>query len=562
MRCTTFHFFVFLIKKKLKKKTHVHSKKKIFFVLLAAPHKKKEKEKAPLISANFFAKNMAVIWILYIIFILVGIAFIVLLPLFFRPKKTVESINANTLQSAYDNGDGTLNVEGPTLPFAVNMNKDGIHYNCATFSDTTGAIDSFLNRVVANTFTVTNPSKITNLQVIADFLHVDPLDPTRVVAIYDTLTSEKLVSASVGLEDPIIDGFYTHSVPLLEQVTLEINRVYAVVAEVRVKDFIARDTSFVQTASVVVLHQRAIIVSPSITLPNADQFSNDDPNNLQFGSFQFVNLILNQTVFQVDSRSQNPSFPINYVYNLNVQCETDVVQLEPGLCMSDAQNNNMLNNTIGNLVISPQVVGVANGLDVGTATKDQWYAVFLMTSTAQGLPPAGMLSLNRQMPSFMPVGYESSKRVGWARSTSSDNVQFFRTLQQGNGTRRQTIYQAPLPVQSVRSFSVLDIENETYFTIPLTLVSPTSSSVVLQITVENVNFNPVRILIKEPDNEFALAQVPSNGGAFNTVSVLLVEFPISNYYSPHRMQVALGTSFSVANDVSVTFQVQSYFDDL
>ena len=505
---------------------------------------------------------MGVLWILYIVFILVGIAFIVLFPLFFRPKKTVESINANTLQSAYDNGDGTLSVEGPTQPFAVNMNKDGVHYNCATFSDTTGAIDSFANRVVANTFTVTNPSKITNLQIIADFLYVDPNDPTRVVAIYDTLTSERLVSASVGLGDPIIDGFYTHSIPLLEQVTLDINRVYAVVAEVHVRDFISRAVSFVQTASVVILHQRADIVASSITLPTADQFSNDDPNNLQFGSFQFVNLILNQTVFQVDPRSQNPSFPLNYVYNLNVQCDTDVVELEPGLCMSDAQNNNMLNNTVGNLILSPQVVGVANGLDVGTATKDQWYAVFLMTSTAQGLPPAGMLSLNRQMPSFMPVGYESSKRVGWARSTSSDNVEFFRTIQQGNGTRRETIYQPPLPVQLVRSFSVLEIENNTYVTIPLTLVSPTSSSLVLQVTVENFNFNPVHVLFKEPDSAFPLAQVSSNGGVFDTISVLLVELPISNSYSPHRLQVALGASFSVANNVTVTFQVQSYFDNL
>lgn len=502
---------------------------------------------------------MSVIWILYIVFIIVGIAFIVLFPIFFWPKKTVTYVNANTLQNGYDNGDGTIDVEGATKPFAVNINQDGIRYNAATFSNATGAIDSFFNRVVGNTFTLKSPCKITTLQIIADFLNVNAADSTRQVAIYDMVTSEMLVSAAVGITDPVIDGFYTHQLPLANQITLEFDHEYAIVAEVRSDDFYSRELSFVQTPPVVTLHQRASIVAPSITLPQADQFSHDDPNNLQFASFQYVTLVVNQTAFQVDVRSQNASFPLNYIYNLNVKCNTSTVELEPGLCTSDAQNNNMLNNSTGNLVISPEVVGVPNGLDKDAVAADQWYAVFLITSSTQGLPPAGLLSLNQQLPSYLPIGYESTKRVGWARTTNDNASQFYRTVQNGNGTRRQTIYLAPLPILVTRTFAVSEIDDQKYVTIPLSLVSPTSSSVLLQITVQNFNMSPIQVFFKEPDNDFALAQVSAN--PFDT-SVLSVEFPISNFYSPHQLQIALGTSFFVSNDTPITIAVQSFFDDL
>ena len=504
---------------------------------------------------------MEVIWILYILFIVVGIAMLVFLSLFFRPSKTTNYVNANTLQSAYNNGDGTLNVEGPTKPFAVTLNQDSIDINAATFSDASAPIDAFLDLVVANTFTLTDPSKITNLQIIADFFYQDPADPSRTVAIYDMITREQLVSAQVTLEDPVIDGFYTHAIPIDQQVTLEMNHLYAVVAEVHRRDYVSRNVSFVQTPPILTLHKRALIAGTTITLPASDDFKGEeDPNNLQFGSFQFVNLVLSQTTFQVDSRSQNASFPVNYIYNLNVQVGESIVQIEPGVCISDAQNNNMLNNTIGNLVLSPEVIGVPNGLDTGVAKANQWYAVFLITSTTQGLPPAGLLSENRQMPSFLPIGYESTKRVGWARTTPNEASRFFPTIQQGNGTRRQTVYRQPFPEQAALDFSVQDIETVRYRTVPLTFVSPTCTSVVLQITIANFgNASPLELLFREFGSTTNVTQAVAT--PYNE-SIVYVEFPISNVYSPHRMQLAVAGMTFVANNAIVTINVVSFFDDL
>lgn len=504
---------------------------------------------------------MEAIWILYIVFILVGVAMLVFLSLFFRPLKTTNYVNANTLHSAYANGDGTLNVEGATKPFAVTMNQDSIDVNAATFSEVF-AIDSFLNRIVANTFTVMSPSKVTNLQIVADFLHLDSTDTSRMVAIYDMTTSEQITSAQVSITDPVIHGFYTHPLDVNHQVTLEMNRLYAVVAQVHPKDFYARGASYFQSAPVVQFRKRAEIPNETnMMLPPLENFQNENPNNIQFASFQYVNLVVSQTIFEVDSRSQNATFPLNYIYNLNVQVGEFIVQLEPGVCISDAQNNNMLNNTIGNLVLSPEVTGVPNGLDIGTVKPNQWYAVFLITSKEQGLPPAGLLSENIQMPSFLPIGYDSSKRTGWARTTPENTAsRFWPTVQQGNGTRRQTVYRQPWPEQRYINFTVSQIEAVQYSDVPLTLVSPTCSSVVLQLTVTNFgNETLLEIYIREFGSTTNVTQAVATG--FNE-STLFVEFPISNIFSPHRMQIALGGMTFVANDVGVAIQVVSFFDDV
>lgn len=503
---------------------------------------------------------MKALWIFYILFIIIGIAMLIVLGLLFRPKKTTNLVNANTLQNAYANGDGTLNVDVIAQPFAVTSTQDGIHYNAATFADSGPTFDSFVNRIVANSFTVAQPTRVTNFQIVYDYMNNDPLDPSRAVAIYDLQTAERLVAGTVSLSDPVIAGFYTHTIPTEQQVTLEVDKLYAIVAEVHPSDFYARDVSVVQTPPIITLLQRADVAGTTVVLPPIDAFGNNDPSNLQFASFQYVNVVLAANTFQVDIRSQNASFPLNYVYNLNVQVSPDVVALEPGLCMSNAQNNNMLNNTIGNLILSPEVVGVPNGLDVGTKEANQWYSVYLLTSTVQGLPPAGILSKNRQLPSMLPVGYESWRRVGWAR-TNSDVVspQFFATVQQGNGTRRQTVYQQPLPLQFTRNFSVDDIDNQRYATVPLTFVSPTCTSAVLQVVVSNLNSTPVDVFLREFDSKSDTAQFVAN--PFDD-TVVQVEMPITDFFSPHRIEIALGTTSFVSNSMSVQIYVHSFFDNV
>lgn len=501
---------------------------------------------------------MEAIWIVYILFIIIGIAFIIVFSLFFRPQKTTTLINANTLQSAYDNGDGTLDVEFVTQPFAVQINQPGVTYSAATFSNSLNVIDSFLTRVIGNTFSSTSPITITSLQVVADYMSTDTSISPRQVAIYDMLTRQQIVSATVSRDDPIIDGFFTHALPADQQPTLLLDRIYAIVALATPTDFYARNLNAVQSSNIVQLRERADVVSNELFLPSPEQFIQTNPNNLQFASFQYVQLVVNQFAFQVDARSQNASFPKNYIYNLNVQVSPRTVALEPGISTSNAENNNMLNNTIGNLILSPEVVGVANGLDVGTLEPLQWYAVFLITSTTQGMPPAGILSKNRQMPSMLPLGYESSKRVGWARTNST--LDFLPTGQQGNGTRRETFYLDPLPALPVQIFQPTQIDNETYVTIPIPLISPTCSSVVFKMRVQNFfNGQPVTIKLRELDAQFDVVQVVANQFA---ATILTVEVPITDYYAPHRIQMALSMSSGAINIVEVDMEVQSFFDDL
>ncbi len=502
--------------------------------------------------------KMKALWILYIVYIIIGVALLILFVLFFRPQKTTTLVNANTLQSAYNNGNGNLDVEFTTKPFAVRMTQQGVHYNAATFSNSGAVIDSFLTRVVGNSFSSTQPITITSLQVVYDYMSADVSLAPRQIAIYDLETRQQVVSGTVSLTDPVVDGFFTHAIPNDQQPTLILDRHYAIVALIATNDFYARGRSVVQSSNVVVLRERTDVTSDTLFLPNADQFGNENAGNLQFASFQYVKEVVNQLAFQVDVRSQNASFPKNYVYNLNVQVNANTVALEPGICMSDAENNNMLNNTIGNLILSPEVVGVANGLDIGTLEASQWYAVFLITSTVQGMPPAGLLSKNRQMPSVLPTGYESSKRVGWART--DDTLAFLPMMQQGNGTRRQTFYVEPLPILGIRSFTPVQIDEEQYFQLSLPLVSPTCSSVVLNLQVENYrNSQPVTVRIREPNAQFDVVKVIAN---LFTVTMLTVEVPITDFNAPHKLEMALSMLNTAINPVEVTVQVQSFFDDL
>lgn len=501
---------------------------------------------------------MEVVYILYIVFIIVCVAMIIVFALFFRPQKTTTLINANTLQNAYDNGDGGLNVEFATKPFAVMIDRQGVTYSAATFSDSGVGIDSFVSRVLGNSFTTTQPVTITSLQVVADYMSQDLSLAPRQVAIYDMVTQQLVVAGSVSIDDPVVDGFYTHALPVSQQPTLVLDNLYAIVALVAPEDTYPRGQSVVQSSDVVRLRQRADVISNTLILPDQDQFVADDPANLQFASFQYSQFVIGQTAFQVDVRSQNASFPLNYIYNLNVQVNPNTVALEPGVCTSDAQNNNMLNNTTGNLILSPEVVGVANGLDVGTLQPLQWYAVYLITSTVQGLPPAGLLSENRQMPSVLPLGYESSKRVGWARTANT--MEFLPTVQQGNGTRRQTFYQEPLPVQAILIFQPAQIDAIEYTTIQLPLVSPTCSSILLTLEVQNYfNGQPVSVMLREPNAFSDLVRVVANQFA---LTLLTVEVPITDFYAPHQLQMALSMPSVALNTVEVTVRVQSFFDDL
>lgn len=507
---------------------------------------------------------MKSLWILYILFVLFAIAFLMIALLTLRPYQKTTLTNTNTLQNAYLSGDGSLAVEYVTNPFSVNARQRGRTFQAATFSAVSDVAPVFSNFVVGNDFTVSQPCEITGLQIVFDFLSQTTITRARQVAVYNKDTQVMIANAEVGVDDPVIAGFYTQL--LVSPVELKVGVKYGIFAVLDPSDRFARDMEFTQSSNLVsILNRSATLTNTMQIPPNSDIVPT--AHSIQFASFQFVVASPIQSVWDVDVRSTYATFPINYIYNCNVQVKQDYVEIEPGLCISDAQNNNMLNNTIGNLKLQPTVVGQPNGLDVGVSEINQWYAVYLITSTVQGKPPAGLLSKNRQQPSFMPVGYESSRRIGWARTSdfvSDENkaiTRYLPTIQQGNGVRRQTVYKEPWPLTFARTFAATEIRNATFSTMMLDFVTPTCTSMVLQLVVDNTaNTATVDITFREPGAFFGFLTVVA---AASSVSISTVELPILSFYSPHRLDLGLAnTQYEIASSVDVKLYVQSFFDNV
>jgi len=504
---------------------------------------------------------MQLTWILYILYVIFAIVFVVMMAIFLRPYETTFVTNENTLQNAYDLGDGSLSVEFAVKPFAIVAEQVGIIYNAVTFSNSGNMLESDINRSVANTFMFSNPAKVTSLQIIADYMSKTSGRARRVV-LYNMETQENLIDFEVGLDDPVIDGFYTHALKPQDQVELEVNVVYVLVSAIQSRDLYSRNLQFVQPVPNLTLIASAQLPSSGPVIPPPESFQ-PSPNNMQFASFQFTASNLTQNVFQVDSRSQNPSFPLNYVYNLNVQVDKTQVFLEPGICVNDAQTSNMINNTVGNLTIVPNLVGVPNGLDQGSLEPNQWYAVFLITSPTNGLPPAGLLSKNRQMPSVLPVSYELSKRVGWARSDDL-GIGFLETKQQGNGTRRLNFYTVPYPIlfDSIISASELNSGSGSVHDIQLSFASPTSTSCVLIFVIQNLN-NTAAIDINV--RAFGSVQFDDTFTAYanpEDITRLTFQIPVTDIYFPHRLTFSLKAIGFAVNDIVCQLLIESYFEDI
>jgi hypothetical protein len=81
----------------------------------------------------------------------------------------------------------------------------------------------------------------------------------------------------------------------------------------------------------------------------------------------------------------------------------------------------------------------ANGLDTGSASADEWYAVHVIGG--KEVPTAGLLSLSGTAPT-LPTGYTAFRRVGWARTydAGESDVHFIPIIQKCKGKCRWYCY--------------------------------------------------------------------------------------------------------------------------
>ncbi len=503
---------------------------------------------------------------LYVLFIVLAIAFIVLTLLFAQPVTTTNQKVQNNLQSNYNQGDGTINVNREVVPFQFFTSQQTRDVrNIATFSDTISgsALVSGQDKIVGNLFQIVGQfTTVISLQIIADFVGEDENGSTaRTVAIYNADTRELLVQAEVSANDPLESGFYTHMLDSKDYVELKSLTNYAIMAVVSaVGDSTFVEANTVQAARNASLLGRVEVVGDTIELPTTS--FTPLVNNLAFGAFQVQGHNEFPVVFSVSSLNGYATFPFNYVYNLNVSSPgVTTVFVDPGICIDFLNNTNMVSST--SLTLSTSIFGVPNGMDEGALEPHQWYAVFLMFSSTQFLPVAGLISKNRQQPQVSPIGYDAFRRVGWVRSDA--DARLVATVQTGNGVRRNTIYTGFLQVPSFNHiFTVLEIQFGTIFTLPLDLVSPIATSVTLKIDYSNPNDLPFRLNFRVVGSDTSFNFVLLEANRPGVGALAFITLPIPPLPLPHALEINVFNDGgpSPVDDIPVLIFVESFFDDL
>jgi hypothetical protein len=370
-------------------------------------------------------------------------------------------------------------------------------------------------------------------------------------------TQKLLVQRNVTGLDPLDEGFYTLRLTPAEFVVLMPFTNYAICALVHgLQDKTFQLPNSVQALNFIMLKGRlefkADVMPP--TLPPASQFNTQITNNIAFASFQTQIFSTGPTIaFDVDTVNGFGRFPPEYLDNLNCNVQTaTLVGVDPGLCTDSLNQSNMVMNAP--LLINVSQTGVPNGLDQGPLKVSSWYAVFVLYSTAQGLLPAAMMSLNRQIPSLVPSGYDVVRRVGWVRTNST--AQLIRTTQTGNGPRRRTFYVEEQEIFK-REFTAAEILAGTTFNLPLDLVAPLATSVLLKFNATNPNPLPASLFVVAPQT---IDVVPL--GAFPTNSSnILVTLPIASNPTPYFFNLGLSGDYSHGEaDVFVRCVVQAFYD--
>lgn len=500
--------------------------------------------------------------ILNIIFIVLAIVFIILAIIFLRRRQTVNQTVENNLQNNYDLGDGKVNVVLTIKPFAIMSTRRGPVKNMAFYTNSDNNVFPLSNFVISNSFQLNTIIRIVSLQILADYLGPGG---ARTVSIWNLDTRTLLVQGTVSFKDPIVNGYYVHALSPNEYVRLNssINGVfvnYAVCSLiVGFQDRYAQNVPDMPTAQEIRVTGYATNVNTVIELPNVFQPSID---NTAFGAFGFDAEPRNLPLFMVDTKNGFGTFPPNYINGLTIRSRSNAVEMNAngGLALDSSQMFNMVSLGVGTLIIVPTNSGVPNGLDNGNLIADEWYTVYLINSTSQGLPSAGLMSRNQIDPDLKTssglLGYDTSRQIGFVRSNSAGNG-LLESIQTGNGQRRQTFYVTPVETFQ-KVFTVADMSNKLFYRLTLGYIPPLGTSCILRIRSLNPNSAAVYLNIRSLGTTVVpfTISIPV-GDAVQDLQIAIPPTPL-----PHAMQIALSLEYSVGDSVTIGIDIVSFFTDV
>lgn len=385
------------------------------------------------------------------------------------------------------------NSEDGAKPFVITVTKDGPIKNAILFSNLTPIGQPNLTVETVNTsrgfvFGVKKQTSVVALQVVDELFVVNAQqNHTRSVAIFNVDSGLVVVQNSVDkTTDPLVQGFRTHALLLSEQAILLPGVKYACVSVVNPGDFYST-SQFVASPP-----QEVMIGSTQEQTQNGYGWTGFVPSNfvalptnftssalpIVFASFQLQekNVPFTRT-FEVDNLYAR--FPPRYIYNLNVSVKNEnfaQVYVTDGLC-------NSAYNDINLVLPEATIVTPSNG---ETLNMNSWYAVYLAAKKTDfnGNNATVYVSANiNELPNDNDnnnVGLEEDtrmRRIGWVRTKPNSATNFYSFIQSGDGIRRQTFYQEPVPVLT-QNF----VDGQTEILI-LSQIPPTSTEVVLQVEV-------------------------------------------------------------------------------
>jgi len=224
--------------------------------------------------------------------------------------------------------------------------------------------------------------------------------------------------------------------------------------------------------------------------------------DLNSGAGGFI--ILNATVTSIAQPVQGSEKNVS----ISVTANTQVV-VQADACIVQNASGGTARVTTVNVTVSAGTSG-ANGLDTGTFTGPNWYAVFIIYN-AGASTIAGLISLSASSPT-LPSGYTYFARVGWVRADS--NPYFYRTLQFG----RDAQYVITASTNTAQAVIIASATAGTYSTTAPTLATVTikgTASCVCPPTASKINVSATTSWEGSAASGVLVAPNASWGGANN-----------------------------------------------
>lgn len=236
-----------------------------------------------------------------------------------------------------------------------------------------------------------------------------------------------------------------------------------------------------------------------------------------------------------DSLRQTVNLPISYAVGGAITVASNTTLTVAPLQVRDV-NNCFDIITTSQLTIDTAIVG-KNGLDTGVLTASKVYAVYAIWEQAGFSTPAVLISLSATAP-YLPMGYDTFRRIGWAIVDGS--VHFIPLIQTGLGQVRTYHYQALT--------SVLTGGTATTFTaVNLSAVMPTiATDIDLIATFTPAAAGNVATLVTGGSTAAGLAMISGDVAAVASVSQVTINTSIVTATPQIQYKVATGGSLSLA----------------